>query len=198
MKQGHYIIVNGITVYRIVIAPFLFYLVLKEDFSLFRWLLAFSFFTDMLDGFLARLWNVSSRMGSRLDSIGDDLTVLVGVYGLYVFKHEIIFDHLYLFILLFALYIVQNACALIKFGKATSFHTWLAKLGALFQGVFLILTFFTEKPLLGLFYWAIFITALELIEEIALVFLLPKWENNVRGIYWVLKNKNVQQNQNKT
>lgn len=38
-------------------------------------------------------------------------------------------------------------------------------------------------------YTAIGITILELIEETILVMLLPKWEVNVKGIYWALKKK---------
>lgn len=39
------------------------------------------------------------------------------------------------------------------------------------------------------YYIAAFITAIDLIEEIILVFLLPEWETNVKGLYWVLKKK---------
>jgi CDP-diacylglycerol--glycerol-3-phosphate 3-phosphatidyltransferase len=41
-----------------------------------------------------------------------------------------------------------------------------------------------------LFYAAALVTTLDLIEEIILVWLLPKWEINVKGLYWVYKRKN--------
>ena len=71
----------------------------------------------------------------------------------------------------------------------TNFHTWLAKTAALLQGIFLLLTFFTGQPYLLLFYTAAIVTMLELIEEIILVYLLPEWKMNVRGLYWVLTRK---------
>jgi len=45
------------------------------------------------------------------------------------------------------------------------------------------------KPFLPLFYTAVTITLLELAEEIILVYVLPVWEANIKGLYWVLKRK---------
>ena len=187
-KQAWYVI-NGITLYRIVAAPILLLLVFSGDLEIFKWLLGISFFTDLIDGFLARRFKVASVLGTRLDSIGDDLTVLVGVIALFVTKMEFIKEQKFIFILLLLLFLAQTTYAFIRYGKITNFHTWLAKTAALLQGVFLLLAFFTDEPNLVLFYTAALITMLELIEEIILVRLLPNWETNVQGIYWVLKKK---------
>lgn len=187
-KQAWYVI-NGITLYRIVAAPILLILIFTGQFDIFKWLLGISFFTDLIDGFLARRYKVASVLGTRLDSIGDDLTVLAGVIALFVAKMEFIKEQKFIFIFLLLLFLVQTTYAFIRYGKMTNFHTWLAKTAALFQGVFLLLAFFTDEPNLILFYAAAIITILELIEEIILVKLLPDWETNVKGIYWVLKKK---------
>ena len=187
-KQAWYVI-NGITLYRIVAAPILLILIVTGQFDIFKWLLGISFFTDLIDGFLARKYKVASVLGTKLDSIGDDLTVLVGVIALFVTKMEFINEHRFIFILLLLLFLAQTTYAFICYGKMTNFHTWLAKTAALLQGVFLLLAFFTDKPNPALFYAAAIITILELIEEIILVNLLPNWETNVKGIYWVLKKK---------
>ena len=187
-KQAWYII-NGITLYRIVAAPFLLILIFTDQHDIFKWLLGLSFFTDLIDGFLARKYKVTSMLGTRLDSIGDDLTVLVGVIALFVTKMEFIKEQKFIFILLLLLFLVQVIYALIRYEKMTNFHTWLAKTAALLQGIFLLLAFFTDEPNLILFYAAAIITILELIEEIILVSLLKHWKTNVKGIYWVLKEK---------
>jgi CDP-diacylglycerol--glycerol-3-phosphate 3-phosphatidyltransferase len=185
--QAWYII-NGITLYRIAAAPFLLILLFYGRIEIFKWLLALSFFTDLIDGFLARKYKVTSVMGTRLDSIGDDLTVLVAVIGLFVLKADFIKAQKLIFIGLLILFIIQAVYAFIRYGKMTGFHTWLAKTAALLQGVFLLLVFFTNKPSLILFYAAAIITMLQLIEEIILVNLLPQWQTNVKGLYRVLKN----------
>ncbi len=187
-KQAWYII-NGITLYRIIAAPFLLILLFLGQYDLFKWLLALSFFTDLIDGFLARKYKVASILGTKLDSIGDDLTVLVGMIGLFYLKWTFIKEQKSLLIMLLLLFLVQVISAFARYGKITSFHTYLAKLAALLQGVFLILVFFTDEPVMVLFYAAVIITMLELIEEIILVYLMPTWQINVKGIYWVMKNK---------
>ena len=186
-KRAWYII-NGITVYRIMAAPFLLILLFNGQVVFFKWLLGLSFFTDLIDGFLARKFNVASVLGTRLDSIGDDLTVLVAMIGLFVLKADFIKAQKLIFIGLLVLFIVQVVYAFKRYGKMTGFHTLLAKTAALLQGVFLLLVFFTDKPFMPLFYAAAIITMLQLIEEIILVHLLPQWQTNVRGLYWVLKN----------
>ena len=187
-KQAWYVI-NGITLYRIVAAPFLLVLLFTKQYEIFKWLLGISFFTDLIDGYLARKYRVTSILGTRLDSIGDDLTVLVAVIGLFVLKMPFIKQYSVIFIILFVLFLVQISYAFIRYRKMTSFHTYLAKTAALSQGVFLLLVFFTDEPNLILFYAAAVITMLELIEEIILVSLLRKWKANVKGIYWLLQKK---------
>src|SRR5215203_1647389 len=187
-KQAWYVI-NGITVYRIVAAPILLILIFTGQYDIFKWLLGISFFTDLIDGYLARKYKVTSVIGTRLDSIGDDLTILVGMIGLFVMKTAFIKQEIVIFIILFSLFLVQTIYAFIHYRKMTSFHTYLAKTAALLQGAFLLFTFFTTEPNLILFYVAAIITMLELIEEIILVSLLKHWKANVKGIYWVLKEK---------
>lgn len=182
-------VINGITLYRIIAAPALLILLFAGKYEIFKWLLPVSFFTDLIDGFLARKYKVTSVLGTRLDSIGDDLTVLVGVIGLFYLEWGFIKEQRILFFILLALFIIQVSYAFARYGRMTNFHTYLAKLSALLQGVFLILTFLLGKPSLPLFYIAVFTTMLELLEEIILVYMLPKWQINIKGIYWVMKDK---------
>lgn len=186
LKKSYYLI-NGITLYRLVASPILIYFIYTGNLNLFKWLLAINFFTDLIDGFLARRYKVTSIAGSRLDSIADDLNILSAIIGLFVFKPQFIKAHITVLIVLFVLFILQNIFALIRYRKITSFHTYFAKLAALLQGIFLILCFFLPEPNIFLFYSAALITAIELIEETILVTLLPDWQANVKGLYWVLK-----------
>lgn len=189
MQKTSFYIINGITLYRLVAAPLLLLLIFYREMDLFKWLLAFSFFTDAIDGTLARRYKVTSVMGARLDSIADDLTVIVGFIALFLLRKEFVIEHIIPVFILLGLFLLQTIIAFFKYGKVTNFHTYLAKTAAIFQGVFLILAFFLPKPPMALFYAAAIITIIELIEEIILVFIIPKWKVNVKGIYWVLKEK---------
>lgn len=185
-KQSRYI-VNGITWYRIIAAPILLVLIFTKQFDIFKWLLALSFFTDLIDGYLARKYKVVSILGSRLDSIGDDLTVFAAVIGLFVFESEFVRKEFMILIILLLLFVVQTTFALVRYKKISSFHTYLAKSAAILQGLFFILIFLLPEPLYFLFYVAAVVTGIELLEEIILVALLPRWEANVKGLFWVLK-----------
>lgn len=189
MQKTSYYIINGITLYRVVASVFLLYLVIAGNTDWFKWLLAVSFFTDAIDGFLARKYKVVSKWGSRIDSVGDDLTVLVAIIGLLVLKQEFIRQQIVWIVVLLAIFLFQLIAGLLRYGKMTSFHTYAAKVAAVLQGCFLILSFFLQSPPLWLFYAAIIITAIDLIEEIILVFMLPKWETDVKGLYWVMRRR---------
>ena len=189
MHKQSYFIINGITVYRIVAAPFLIILIFTGRYDIFIWLLGISFFTDLIDGYLARRYKVNSILGSKLDSFGDDLTVVCAIIGLFVFKSIFIKEEAVILLSLFSLYIIQTVLAFYKYGKMTGFHTYMAKLAAILQGVFFLMVFFTQNDFLFLFYLAAIVTAVELIEEIIIVLILKKWEANVKGLYWVMKDK---------
>ncbi|MBP7923526.1 MAG: CDP-alcohol phosphatidyltransferase family protein [Saprospiraceae bacterium] len=187
-KKSWYLI-NGITLYRIFAAPFLLILILNGRLDVFKWLLGLSFFTDLIDGYLARKYQVTSMLGARLDSIGDDLTVLVAMIALLVTQPAFIKQQIVIFIILLALFLIQAIYAFIRYGKFTSFHTYLAKAAALLQGLFFLAFFFLDRPNMVLFYVAALVTMLELIEETILVGMVKEWQTNVHGVWWWLKGR---------
>ncbi len=182
-------IVNFITVYRIVTFPVIVLLLLLDSIGVAKWLILASFITDAIDGFLARKFNATSILGSKLDSIGDDLTVLAATIGLFIVKFEFIREEWVAFVLLFALFLIQFVLSFIRYGKISTFHTYLAKIAAVVSAIFLLSVFFLDQVPYGLFYAALVITALDLVEEIVLVMILPEYESNVRGLYWVMRRK---------
>ncbi|MBC7693908.1 MAG: CDP-alcohol phosphatidyltransferase family protein [Burkholderiales bacterium] len=189
MHTLSYKIINSITIYRIIAAPLLSYLAFIKNQDVFKWLLLLSFFTDLIDGYLTRRFKATSILGSKLDSIGDDLTIIAAIIGVIIFKYQFIIEEIIPLGILLGLFIVQNVLAFVRYRKMTNFHTYLAKIAAILQGSFFILLFFFTQPIYILFYVAAIITGLNLIEEIIMIFMLPKWKANVKGIYWVLKRK---------
>jgi len=174
--------------YRILAVPLLIALIWLGDRTLFTWFLLISYSTDVIDGYLARKLKISSARGSQLDSIGDQITLVVGLIGLLVFENEFIKTNYILILIAFLPYILQMLIAFYKYGKATAFHTYLAKSSAVLQGVFILFTLFFA-PVYRLFYLMIIIGVLETIEEITLIYMYDKWVDNVKGIYWALKDE---------
>ena len=180
-------LVNIITLFRIMMFPVLIACLFLDQIDVYKWLLIMSFLTDLIDGQLARRYKVTSVMGARIDSVGDDLTMLAAIIGAFYYRFDFILKESYFIFPLIALYILQLILAVIKYGKMTSFHTILAKVAAFFQGLFLCSLFFFQEISYPLFYPAFIFTALDVIEEITLVIILKNWEVNIKGVYWVLR-----------
>jgi len=181
--------INAITLYRTMAFPVLMFLIFTNRFDVFKWMLIVSFLTDAVDGFLARKFKANSVLGARLDSIGDDLTILAGIIGFAVAKTEFLKEHWMIFAVPLILFFIQTIAAWVRYKKTTSYHTYLAKAAAILQGFFMCSMFLFKEPAYWLFYTTASITTLELIEEIIIVFVLPDWKTNVHGLYWVLKEK---------
>jgi CDP-diacylglycerol--glycerol-3-phosphate 3-phosphatidyltransferase len=174
--------------YRVFAAPFLLILAFIGERDFFTWMLLISYSTDMIDGFLARTLKITSARGSQLDSFGDQITLIIGVIGLFVFENAFMVENLALILIAFIPYTIQMFIAFKKYGKATAFHTYLAKLSALTQGIFILwLLFF--GPVYWLFYTMIVLGLLETIEEIALIYMYDEWVAGVKGYYWALRDK---------
>lgn len=189
MHKRSYYIVNAITFYRLIMAPVLIILVLGGYFNLFRWLLVVSFLTDAVDGFFSRRYKVSSVFGSKLDSIADDMTIVAAIVGMMEFYPGFIRNERILIAVLAGLFLLQVSLALIRYGKITSFHTYLAKLAAIMQGIFFLALFFLENPPYGLFYFAVGVTIADLIEEIIMVLMLRRWKSDVKGLYGAIRSR---------
>ncbi|MES2559393.1 MAG: CDP-alcohol phosphatidyltransferase family protein [Bacteroidota bacterium] len=182
-------LVNFITLYRVLAAPILLYYLLNNEPIIFKWLLLVSFLTDAIDGYLARRLNAATTLGSMLDSLGDVLTIIVAVAGVIYTRSEFVAEQYIVIICVCSLFILQIIFALIRYKRLSSFHTYLAKISAVMQGTFLLSLFFFNDILYPLFYLASAVTTIELIEEIILIYLIPQWEADVRGIYWYIVNK---------
>ena len=179
-------IADWFSFYRIIAFPLLIGLILWGAREPFSWLLLVSYATDAIDGYLARRLKVSSARGSQLDSLGDQLTLIAGLLGIWTFEKDFILEHLLWISLAFLPYVLQMIIAFVKYGKATAFHTYLAKLSAILQAVF-ILWFLFFGPVYWLFYLMIGVGILETVEEITLIFMYDTWVEDVKGIYWARK-----------
>ena len=181
-------IADWFSFYRVVAAPFLVLLLWLDKRHFFAWLLLISYLTDAIDGYLARKLKITSPRGSQLDSFGDQITLVVGLIGLLVFENEFIRKNILLIGVAFVPYIIQMSIAYYKYGKATAFHTYLAKLSAIIQSVFILYSLFFA-PNYTLFYIMIGFGLLETFEEITLIYMYNTWASDVKGIYWAFRDK---------
>ena len=184
----NYNIADWFSFYRIASAPLLLALIFFDERLIFSWLLFISYSTDAIDGYLARKFKITSPRGSQLDSFGDQITLIVGLVGLYFFETNFIKNNFTLILIAFVPYILQMFIAYFKYGKATAFHTYLAKLSAVMQSAFILFSLFFY-PEYTLFYIMIVIGLLETFEEITLIFMYDNWTSDVKGVFWSFNDK---------
>ncbi|OYX26099.1 MAG: phosphatidylglycerophosphate synthase [Flavobacteriales bacterium 32-35-8] len=181
-------IADWFSFYRILAVPLLISLIILDERLIFTWFLLISYLTDAIDGYLARKLKIASARGSQLDSFGDQLTLIMGLIGLFYFETEFIKSNFVIIIIVLSPYFLQMVIAYFKYGKATAFHTYLAKTSAVLQSIFVIWALFFS-PDYVLFYMMIAFGLLETIEEIILIFMYDDWVSDVKGLYWALSDE---------
>ncbi len=173
---------------RALSVPVLFALAVLEREGAFTWVLIPALLSDIVDGLVARAFSLQSRFGAILDSVADSLLMLVSVYGIWVFHPEVIRDHAWLCGAAVGLWLLEDAVALLRYRRLSSFHTYASKVVANLLGLFIGWLF-----LFGFEPWLLYVAAgtsiVASLEELALLSLLPQWRANVRGVWWVLRER---------
>ncbi|MBA4408613.1 MAG: CDP-alcohol phosphatidyltransferase [Odoribacter sp.] len=187
-KEKIYTVPNFISFYRLIAFPFILWLAIAGKEELFAILLIVNLITDVLDGFIARTFKCETELGARLDSLADIGTYILAIVGIFTFKYADIEPHIVLFITFISLFFITDIVALIKFRQFACFHLYSWKIGGYLQGGFFIALFsigFFEF----LFYFVMIWGILAFIEHIIIQMILPEMKSNVKGLYWVLKDK---------
>jgi CDP-diacylglycerol--glycerol-3-phosphate 3-phosphatidyltransferase len=85
-------------------------------------------------------------------------------------------------------WLAEAAVAFVRYGRLSSFHTYVSKVAGYLLGIFVgVLFVFGFHP--WLLYAAVATSVLGNLEELVLLRLLPEWRADVRGVYWVLRER---------
>ncbi|WP_296148221.1 CDP-alcohol phosphatidyltransferase family protein [uncultured Flavobacterium sp.] len=179
---------NLLSFYRLLAIPFIVWSLFEENRTLFITLICINLITDILDGLIARAFNLCTEFGARLDSLADISTFLLSISGFWIFEKPFVIEHQFAFITLFSFYAVPQLVSLLKFKRPTSFHLYSNKIVGYIQGIF-IFTFFVFGYNEFYFYFMIFASCLADFEVFLLVLLLPKIISNAKSIFSIIKRK---------
>jgi CDP-diacylglycerol--glycerol-3-phosphate 3-phosphatidyltransferase len=173
---------------RAAAVPVLLVLALQGRETAFTWVLIPALLSDIFDGWIARKYGLESRLGAILDSVADSLMLFVSFYGIWVFHPEVIREHAWLCGTALGLWVIEDVLALAQYRRLSSFHTYLSKVVANLLGFFIGWLF-----LFGFEPWMLYLAAgtsiVASLEEIALLKVLPQWRADVRGLWWVLRER---------
>ena len=173
---------------RAAAVPVLLVLALQGRETAFTWVLIPALLSDIFDGWIARKYGLESRLGAILDSVADSLMLFVSFYGIWVFHPDVIRGHAWLCGIAMGLWVLEDVLALARYRRLSSFHTYLSKVVANLLGFFIGWLFlFGFEP--WMLYLAAGISIIASLEEIALLKVLPQWRADVRGLWWVLRER---------
>jgi CDP-diacylglycerol--glycerol-3-phosphate 3-phosphatidyltransferase len=177
---------NALSLARLLAAPVLIACALAGYDRAFAALLVMALVTDVLDGWIARRFDLQSHVGAMLDSAADVTTLIAAAFGLVIFHNDVWQQHFVAIGLVLGAWLIECALALLRYGKLSSFHTYASKAAGYALGFF-IATLFTFGFVAWLFYAAVALSVLSTFEELALLWKLPQWRADVRGLWWVLR-----------
>ncbi len=176
---------NAISIARLCATIFLLAAVIQYQINVFKWLLLACLVSDIVDGLIARAFQLTSKLGAALDSAADMLTMLVGFIGVYVFQRTFVDQHLSGLLLTMCFYFAEAVAALVRYGRLSSFHTLLDRVAAYAGGIF-VMSLFLFGYHDWLFYPTVIIYVISLVEEMILICLLPEWRTDVGNVFRVL------------
>lgn len=177
---------NMLSAARIGAAPVLGYFAAAGAEQYFTWVLVPALLSDIADGFIARRFGLTSRLGALLDSIGDVLLFFVAFIGVWLFFPRLLQAHALAGMLLVGFWALEVLAALIRYRRLSSFHTYASKVAGYLLGVSVGVLFVWGLPP-ALLYGTVAVSVAANLEELALIWALPKWRADVRGLYWVLR-----------
>lgn len=179
---------NALSFYRILSFPLVLYLAVTNKEQLFVIFLMINLFTDVLDGFIARNFNMQTEFGARLDSIADVGTYILAIVGIFVFKATEFAPHLLSFYIFILMLFASKIFSLFKFKRVPHLHLYSSKIGGYIQGSFFFILFLFN--FYTVFYYIMIIWAIaSVLEQIAILLISSEMKSNVKGLYWVIKNK---------
>jgi cardiolipin synthase (CMP-forming) len=180
---------NILSLYRILVFPFILWLILSNNEKLFAIFITISLISDILDGFIARTFNMQTMIGIKLDSWADLGTYILAFLAIYLFKWNEIQPYSLMLLVFAAVMLLSYAVVFIKFKGLIGLHTYMFKVTGYLQGAFIVSLFLWGFYLVP-YYICLIWGTVACIEEIIIILILKKPQSNVRGLYWVLKNKN--------
>lgn len=171
---------NIISVFRLLAAPVLLMMAIKQMHDAFAWLLAPALISDAVDGWLARRLHCESPLGAQLDSLADILLMAVILLSIWFLHPAVYQEHWPVIAIVVVVWSIAHLLALFRYGRFASFHTRFLQAGIFMFAVFALVLF-----TFGFIPWMLYLTGIVsligAIEHFALLALLPEWTPDIRG-----------------
>lgn len=189
MRARIHLLPNLLSAFRVALVPALWVLALLGE---PRWVatgLVVAGVSDVLDGQLARRLQATSRLGARLDSLGDNLLALSGAVWLVLLRPDVVAEFLFPLQALLVLYLIFLLVGWVKFRRFGNLHFYSAKLSAVLLYAFLIHSLWFADPAVTLFYVMLTLTTLALGEGLVYQLISREVDEDSGSLLLVLRRR---------
>ena len=177
---------NLISFYRLIVFPLIMYFALTGNEYWFVVLICISLVSDVLDGNIARIFNLQTDFGAALDNLADICTYAMALLGLFVFKWDEIEPHAWILYLFLAVFVLSYIVSFLRFGKIPGLHLYSAVSAGYVQSIFFFILF-----VFGFYPWMYYIAVgwgvIAYIEKILVLFKLDDIRIGVKGLWWLMR-----------
>jgi CDP-diacylglycerol--glycerol-3-phosphate 3-phosphatidyltransferase len=175
---------NLITTARLLSVPLLAGLAWLHLAPAFAGVLVAALLSDVLDGWLARRFDLQSEAGAGLDALTQFALFFVTVFGLLEFQPQVLKSHGWAWLLVLGLWTLRSFVALVRYQRPARLQTHLSRAAGGALGLFLAWLFSVgfSPMLMGI---AVTLVVVSSLEELLLMALLPTWRDDVRGLWWL-------------
>jgi len=172
---------NLLSGFRIGLVPLQLYLAWHGLAEVFLTVFVLQVFSDFLDGFLARRLNQTSEFGAKIDSWADlAMYTTIPLCGWWLWPDLVRRESLYALVALTG-YFLPIAFGFWKYGRLTSYHTWLSRFSVWLITLALLVLFLGGPG--WPFHVATGVLLLSSLEEMILTALLREWQANVPSVW---------------
>ena len=172
-------VANIISLTRPFLALSLFFFI--NNVRMFIIMYTLCWFTDLIDGPIARATKTKSDFGSKLDDLGDYTTIFVLVVIMTIWLGARMNEFIPLIITIFLIKIGNGIITKAKYGKVYIIHTYLAKFTAFV--IFIAPIVFLLTGSIALFYVVMIVGYLEAVEECIIHFTRKTYNPEKKSIF---------------
>ena len=169
---------NLLSIIRIVLALFII-IVAKNNRLLFVIVLLCGL-TDVLDGYIARKYKVESKVGAKLDSLGDYTFFLMLVLYFFIWRLNLIKDNSIFIVLVIMVRLSSLVVCWIKNKKVYSLHTIANKITGLLLYVGILVEILVERK--DILVFLLVISLISAIEELMIMITIKQPDSNIKSI----------------
>ena len=178
---------NLFSLFRLLSVPVLWVLALTDLTIAFGILFILAQLTDAIDGFLARRLDMVSEFGSKLDSIADHIMGASVFAWLVILEPALFQDNVVVFLVTVFIAVLNVLTGFLKFKQIGNLHLYSAKFSWVVTLIFLAHTFLFEGYNQILFYVAVSVYILSLLEGLAIFLTQDSVNEHMGSIVLVYK-----------